>query len=69
MTEPDPVGGNPARAMRMAMEDAGVTPDDIDYVNAHGTSTPAGDSAETRALKLALGEDRDAGDPDLVDQE
>ena len=58
MTEPDPVGGNPARAMRMAMEDAGVTPDDIDYVNAHGTSTPAGDSAETRALKLALGEDR-----------
>jgi 3-oxoacyl-[acyl-carrier-protein] synthase II len=58
VTEPDPVGGNPARAMRMAMEEAGVTPDDIDYINAHGTSTPAGDSAETRALKLALGEDR-----------
>ena len=58
VTEPDPVGTNPARAMRMAMEDGGVTPQDIDYVNAHGTSTPAGDSAETRALKLALGEER-----------
>jgi 3-oxoacyl-[acyl-carrier-protein] synthase II len=58
VTEPDPVGGNPARAMRNAMEDAGVTPDMLGYVNAHGTSTPAGDSAETRALKLALGEER-----------
>ena len=57
VTEPDPVGTNPARAMTMAMEDAGVTPDQVGYVNAHGTSTPAGDSAETRALKLALGED------------
>src|SRR5205823_848820 len=58
VTEPDPVGTNPARAMTMAMEDAGVEPADIGYVNAHGTSTPAGDSAETRALKLALGEER-----------
>ncbi len=58
VTEPDPIGANPARAMRMAMDDAGVTPADIGYVNAHGTSTPAGDSAETRALKLALGEER-----------
>jgi 3-oxoacyl-[acyl-carrier-protein] synthase II len=58
VTEPDPVGTNPARAMTMAMEDAGVTPADIGYVNAHGTSTPAGDSAETRALKIALGEER-----------
>jgi len=58
VTEPDPVGTNPARAMTMAMEEAGVTPADIGYVNAHGTSTPAGDSAETRALKIALGEER-----------
>ncbi len=58
VTEPDPLGENPARAMRNAMEDGGVTPDMLGYVNAHGTSTPAGDSAETRALKLALGEER-----------
>jgi 3-oxoacyl-[acyl-carrier-protein] synthase II len=57
VTEPDPVGTNPARAVSMAMADAGVTPDQVGYINAHGTSTPAGDSAETRALKLALGED------------
>ena len=58
VTEPDPVGGNPARAMRNAMVDGGVTPEMIAYVNAHGTSTPAGDTAETKALKLALGEER-----------
>src|SRR6185312_7827884 len=63
VTEPDPVGTNPARAMTMAMEDAGITPADIGYVNAHGTSTPAGDSAETRALKLALGDEHAARIP------
>ena len=57
LTEPDPVGESPARAMRMAMDDAGLTPADIQYVNAHATSTPVGDSGETRALKLALGEE------------
>jgi 3-oxoacyl-[acyl-carrier-protein] synthase II len=58
VTEPDPTGQNPARAMRMALGDAGVTPEDIGYINAHGTSTPVGDVSETRVIKLALGEER-----------
>jgi 3-oxoacyl-[acyl-carrier-protein] synthase II len=58
ITEPDPTGVHPARAMTMAMADAGVTGDDIDYINAHGTSTPLGDSAETRVIKVALGEEK-----------
>ena len=58
VTEPDPTGDNPARAMRMAFGDAGIDPSEVDYVNAHGTSTPVGDSAETRVLKLALGEEK-----------
>jgi 3-oxoacyl-[acyl-carrier-protein] synthase II len=49
--------------MTMAMDDAGITPDQVGYVNAHGTSTPAGDSAETRALKLALGDEHAARVP------
>lgn len=56
VTEPDPSGTNPARAMQMAFADARISPDEVGYVNAHGTSTPLGDSAETRVLKLALGE-------------
>jgi len=58
VTEPDPSGMNPARAMQMAFSDAGISPDDVGYVNAHGTSTPLGDPAETRVLKLALGEEK-----------
>ncbi len=57
VTEPDPTGENPARAMQMAFSDAGISPGEVDYVNAHGTSTPLGDPAETRVLKLALGEE------------
>jgi 3-oxoacyl-[acyl-carrier-protein] synthase II len=57
VTEPDTTGRSPARAMRMALDDAGVTPAEIDYINAHGTSTPVGDASETRVLKIALGED------------
>jgi 3-oxoacyl-[acyl-carrier-protein] synthase II len=56
VTEPDPSGENPARAMTMALADAGVNVDEIDYINAHGTSTPLGDASETRVIKLALGE-------------
>jgi 3-oxoacyl-[acyl-carrier-protein] synthase II len=58
VTEPDPTGKNPARAMTMAFADAGIDPSDIDYINAHGTSTPLGDAAETRVIKLALGEEK-----------
>ncbi|HEX9351466.1 MAG TPA: beta-ketoacyl-ACP synthase II [Gaiellaceae bacterium] len=57
VTEPDPSGANPARAMNMAFRDAGISPDEVDYINAHGTSTPLGDASETKVIKIALGED------------
>jgi 3-oxoacyl-[acyl-carrier-protein] synthase II len=55
ITAPHAEGRGGARAMTVAMSDSGLTPADIDYVNAHGTSTQLNDRAETRALKLALG--------------
>ena len=57
MTEPDPTGENPARAMSMAIADAGIDPSEVGYINAHATSTPLGDASETRVIKRALGEE------------
>ncbi len=56
MTLPDESGESQARAVRMALAEAGLEPDAVDYVNAHGTATGAGDIAETRAIKQALGD-------------
>ncbi|HEY8802184.1 MAG TPA: beta-ketoacyl-ACP synthase II [Candidatus Dormibacteraeota bacterium] len=53
---PDETGEAPARAVTLAMADAGIEPKDIDYVNAHGTSTQLNDAGETKALKIALGD-------------
>ena len=56
MTSPSPTGEGAARCMKNAMNDAGLNAEDIGYINAHGTSTPAGDVAETMAVKLAMGD-------------
>ncbi len=56
ITQPAPGGEGALRAMRSALAHAGLSPDDVDYINAHGTSTPAGDIAETQAIKTLLGE-------------
>ncbi len=56
MTAPSQGGEGAARCMTNAMNDAGLNPEDISYINAHGTSTPAGDLAETNAVKLAMGD-------------
>jgi 3-oxoacyl-(acyl-carrier-protein) synthase len=57
LTAPEPTGGPAARAIELAIHDAGAEPSQIDYINAHGTSTQLNDAAETAALKLALGEE------------
>lgn len=56
MTRPDDTGGGPARAMQLALDDAGLTAADIGYIKAHGTATPANDAIETRAIKRVFGE-------------
>jgi len=56
MTNPPPNGEGAARCMHNALNDAGLNPQDVDYINAHGTSTPAGDKAESDAIKGAFGD-------------
>ena len=58
LTAPEPTGTAAARAVSMALEDAGVDPEGVSYINAHGTSTQLNDAAETNALKRALGEEQ-----------
>ena len=55
MTQPAPGGEGAARCMDNAMRDGGISPGDVDYINAHGTSTPLGDLAETLAVKKCFG--------------
>lgn len=57
ITAPAPDGKGGARAMKLAMEEAGITSKEVSYINAHGTSTPTNDRIETAAIKLAMGED------------
>ena len=57
ITSPDPEGEGAAKAIKMAIEDAGITPDDVNYINAHGTGTPYNDAFETIAIKKVFGED------------
>ncbi|OUP77420.1 beta-ketoacyl-[acyl-carrier-protein] synthase II [Anaeromassilibacillus sp. An172] len=58
ITAPDPEAEGPSRAIKLAFEEAQVTDSDVIYINAHGTSTPLNDKTETKAIKLALGEER-----------
>lgn len=56
ITAPSETGAGGSRALRMALETAGVNPEDVDYINAHGTATPLNDLSETRAIKAAFGQ-------------
>jgi 3-oxoacyl-[acyl-carrier-protein] synthase II len=56
MAAPPEDGDGAVRCMQMALDDAGLVPEDIDYINAHGTSTPMNDVVETRAIKTVFGE-------------
>jgi len=56
LVHPPEDGAGAVRAMLMALNDAGINPQDVDYINAHGTSTPVNDAAETRAIKTVFGE-------------
>jgi len=56
MVAPEPEGNGAARAMQAALDDAGIRPEDVDYINAHGTSTQMNDATETKAIKRVFGE-------------
>ena len=56
ITAPSPDGEGGARAMKLAMEEAGITPKEVSYINAHGTGTPTNDRVETQAVKMAMGD-------------
>ena len=56
ISAPEPTGRGATRAMTMALRDAGIAPDEVDYIVAHGTSTPLNDVTETRAIKAAFGD-------------
>jgi len=56
MTSPDPEGKGGAASMDAALKDAGIKPSDVQYINAHGTSTPAGDELEVMGIKRSFGE-------------
>ncbi len=58
VTEPDPTARGQVRAMRAALRDAGLEPAEVDYVNAHGTSTPSGDPVEIKAIRQLVGDER-----------
>ena len=62
ITQPDENGTGAAKAMEHALADAQLNPTDIGYINAHGTSTPLGDEAETRAIKTIFGRARPRGE-------
>ncbi|MFD2670782.1 beta-ketoacyl-[acyl-carrier-protein] synthase family protein [Marinicrinis sediminis] len=55
VTQPDPTGNGLARSMRMALNRAGISPEEVDYINAHGTGTPLNDRGETKAMKQVFG--------------
>jgi len=59
MTDPDPAGLGPMRAMRAALDDAGLAPRDVDYINAHAPGTRAGDDTESKAIRMLFGDQAD----------